>query len=293
MKSSSNCESPSSSTITAESTLASSNSNSLHILTNVKKLNNSNSIFIVPPVQKKLPGSGLATVSLVSGTSSSAVSISVPPANHINQFLSSFSPPLNASHNLAKLCSSTSMNPITDSNSTSSKITLKPLNISTSGGGVNSTASSPHSPNNGSKSTPPTTPIKILNSNDLLSSSPNKKQLIQINNGLGFGLNSSFTPTKNSQIAGSPIHTITATDALNGGPSANSSKIFTISTQNNSRLQANTGGNKIHYVKIVNTGSGSLSVAGTGATNANAGGIKITTISNSNGSIVNQQVKLN
>ena len=162
----------------------------------------------------------------------------------LNQLLNSFSPP-------------------STSTKLSNKITIIPINNSTS---------------------PATTPVKMTT--DLAGQTPkivsSPKMLVQINNG----------NTANSALSTSPIANRTLlSDKLQANTTTN--KIFTISTANNgaSGVGANNGNNKIQFVKIVNTANlnssnGNTSAASSSSSSSSsnsAAPFKITTISANSG----------
>ena len=158
----------------------------------------------------------------------------------LNQLLNSFSPP-SASTKL------------------SNKITIIPINNSTS---------------------PATTPVKTTT--DLAGQTPkivsSPKMLVQINNG----------NNANSALSTSPIANRTSVAQAN----TTTNKIFTISTASNgaSGVGANNGNNKIQFVKIVNTanlnssnGNTSAASSSSSSSSNSAAPFKITTISANSG----------
>lgn len=169
--------------------------------------------------------------------------ITDPSSSTLNQLLNSFSPP-SASTKL------------------SNKITIIPINNSTS---------------------PATTPVKTTadsaGQTPKIVSSP--KMLVQINNG----------NNANSALSTSPIANRTLlSDKLQANTTTN--KIFTISTASNgaSGVGANNGNNKIQFVKIVNTanlnssnGNTSAASSSSSSSSNSAAPFKITTISANSG----------
>jgi hypothetical protein len=278
--------------------------NSLNILTNVKKINQ-NSIFIVPPLNKKAPS--LTTVSLVTpgNQASSSSANTTHSTSPLNQFLSSFSPPSSSAP-------PTSTIKLVNTNNTTNKITVVPFS---SLGSVTNT--SPHSSQNVVRpASNPSTPTKLSVSEQLGLSPKNTsplnvtttKKIVQISNGAS-GL--SITPTKTSpasantlgSLSNSPVRsgaTILTTLAnsagtANGPSSSLGTKILTISSGGVNQVTSsgsntslnNSNGNKIQYVKIINTpNTGGASIQ---SNTHNPSGLKITAIS-SNGSSPNSQV---